>query len=390
MLTALRTVALPLAVTLAVQAVMSLAALAVPVAAPRMAADLGVPPSFAGHYVALLYLGAVGATLAARRLIGGLGPMGASLLALGLAASGLALLPQGPLPVLAIGTLVMGLGYGLTTPASSEILHARTPRGARAFVFSLKQTGVPLGGVVAGVVVPPLLGALGWRATLTVVAGLCLVMALAFAPLRQGLDGLPRHDPVGRRRSPLRLVLADRRLSRLAVASFGFSAMQLCLVTFLVAYLVGEVGLSLVTAGLLFALTQTAGIAGRIAWGWIADRLLAPRTTLVLMAATMALCSALTALVGPGWPIAPLALLLIAFGGSAIAWNGVFLAEVARLAPDGEAAAATGGALTFTYAGVVAGPPLFALVVELAGGYGAAYLSAALLALVSLWLVARA
>jgi len=60
----------------------------------------------------------------------------------------------------------------------------------------------------------------------------------------------------------------------------------------------------------------------------------------------------------------------VLYGASAIGWNGVFLAEVARRAPAGQAGAATGGTLLFTYFGVLAGQPLFSYVASAGGGPG--------------------
>jgi MFS family permease len=75
----------------------------------------------------------------------------------------------------------------------------------------------------------------------------------------------------------------------------------------------------------------------------------------------------------PAWPTWIIALVCAAFGATAIGWNGVFLAEVARRAPVGKAVEATGGALFFTYFGVLVAPPLFGIAVENGLGYPLAY-----------------
>jgi citrate lyase subunit beta/citryl-CoA lyase len=66
---------------------------------------------------------------------------------------------------------------------------------------------------------------------------------------------------------------------------------------------------------------------------------------------------------------------LIAFGASAVGWNGVFLAEVARRAPPGKAAQATGGTLAFIYLGIVFWLPVFGLIADKAGSHQTSYLS---------------
>ena len=85
-----------------------------------------------------------------------------------------------------------------------------------------------------------------------------------------------------------------------------------------------------------------------------------------LPALGMALASASTS----HYVVVPLAL---AFGATAIGWNGVQLAEVARLAPPGSAGKVTGASGFVTFAGVVIGPPAFALLSSLTGSYRAGF-----------------
>jgi MFS family permease len=53
--------------------------------------------------------------------------------------------------------------------------------------------------------------------------------------------------------------------------------------------------------------------------------------------------------------------------------EGVYLAEVARRAPEGQVGVATGGTQFFTFLGALAGPPLFAASVSATGEYGSGF-----------------
>ena len=64
----------------------------------------------------------------------------------------------------------------------------------------------------------------------------------------------------------------------------------------------------------------------------------------------------------------------VVFGASAVGWNGVFLAEVARQAPPGEIARVTGGAMVSAYAGLILGPVAFSAAAASAATLGAGYL----------------
>jgi sugar phosphate permease len=262
-----------------------------------------------------------------------------------------------------------------------------------AIVFSLKQTGVPLGGVLAGALVPPLLLWGGTRSALLATAAANLACVVLAQPLRTALDQdrQPRHSLAFTSLArPMRLVLADRSLRRLAAFSFVFSAVQLCLAGYIVTYLHAALGYSLVAAGVALATAQVGGVIGRVLWGYIADRWLDARRMLATLAALMALCSAAAAALDASVPLPLVLLLMAAFGASATGWNGVYLAEVARLAPAGMASAATGGSLAVTFLGVVLGPTLFGGVAGLFDSYRVAFLALALPTALCCWSLAAA
>jgi MFS family permease len=138
-----------------------------------------------------------------------------------------------------------------------------------------------------------------------------------------------------------------------------------------------------VQAGLTLSVANGAGIAGRIGWGALAGRGIDSLRMLALLACAMAAAAVLTAAFSPAWPAAAVMVVAALFGATAIGWNGVYLAEVAKLAPEGRIAEVTGGGLFFTYFGVFVGPAAFALLVEHGVGYGEAFIVMAIPVLVS-------
>lgn len=382
-----------LAVTLTIQALVSLAVLAVPAMAPAMALELHVSPSLVGAYVAVVYLGAMLASTVAGPLVVRYGAMRVSQAGLLVCAAGMLILAALPsMPVAAIGAFLTGVGYGPITPASSHLLARSTPPHRASLVFSVKQTGVPLGGVVAGAFVPALVIIGGAAVALYTVALGCVVCTALAQPIRNTLDSDRQSGHrlnVAKLGAPVSLVMRDPSLRPLAAFSFVFSAMQMCLASYLVTYMNSELGYSLVAAGAALSVAQMGGVAGRILWGYVADRWLGARPMLAVVAATMAGSAAAAALLTAGVPRVPLLALLAIFGASATGWNGVYLAEVARLAPRGSASAATGGSLAITFLGVVVGPVIFGAVSGLFGTFRAGYLALALPAAYCAWELRR-
>lgn len=385
-----------LAITLAIQALASASAIAPTAAGPVVTAQLGLPSSAVGLYIALVYLGAMVATVLGSHFIAHHGAIRTSQVSLLACAAGLGLLCSGWLPLAALGAILLGLGYGPITPASSQILARATPPHRLGLVFSLKQTGVPLGGVLAGLVVPPLTESGSWQVALGTVAVACAACGALAQVLRHQLDvelsPAGAWPPLSSLLKPVRMVWMRRDLRTIAGCSFVFSAVQVCLTAYVVTWLTADLGWALVAAGMALAVTQGAGVVGRVLWGWIADS--GPGAPRVLMAlcAMMVASAGVAPLLAPQTPPALVLLALAAFGGTAIGWNGVYLAAVARLAPPGQAGAATGGTLAFTYLGVVLGPPSFGLLAASTHSHGQAFAATALplsLCLLALWRLGR-
>jgi MFS family permease len=376
-------------VTLAIQALVSLVVFTPPVLAPAAQAAVGVPASAVGVVTALIYVSATFGALLSAGTIGRNGPMRVSQVSLALCGIGIALIGTAQLAFIALGALVIGFGYGAVTPSSSAILADRAPPNLRAFIFSLKQTGVPIGGVLAGALVPPMIGLTGWQGAAFAAGAVCVLLAAALQPMREGIDRgsrAPDRSPRASLIEPLHLVLSHAPLRELSIASFTYSGMQMCLGSFLVVFLHDHAGHSLSVAGAVLATAMAAGIAGRIFWGVVADRGVRPRTLLGVLGVAMSVAAFATAQISPAWPVLAVAAVSLVYGGTAVGWNGVYLSEIARIAPAGRAASATGASIAMTYAGVVSMPALFWLIVQLSGSYAAAFVAAGCL---TLWRGAR-
>lgn len=376
--------------TLWIQAVVAWAMLTVPVFAPSAAPDLGLEIGALGFYASIAYVGAMTGALLGGGLVARLGAIRLSQASLVVCAASVAAFVLGYWWVLALATLVLGLGYGPTTPASSHVLSRHTPPRLMALVFSIKQTGVPLGGALAGATVPPLTLAFGWRGAALAVAAACLASAVLIQPTRPRLDDdRSAQEPLlrGHPLAPLRFVLGRADLRELALTSFVFAALQQCLAVFLVAYLTAEIDFGLVAAGRVLSLALGFGIAGRILWGWLADRLAktkpgSSRRLLGYLSLAMAVTSIAMGLWTRDWPLAAVLIVAAGYGATGAGWNGVLLAEVARLATPSEAGRATGGTLFVTFFGVVVAPLVFGLVARETGSLGVMFQSLGALVLV--------
>ena len=385
----------PLLVTLLIQAFSALGLMAVPVLIP---VELGPPrltPAGIGLYVLCAYAGAVLGSLSAGALVDRWGAIRTSQCALLLTAAGLTLAALYP-GALLLAAVLIGMGYGPITPASSHVLIQTTPVKRLNLVFSIKQTGVPAGVALSGFCIPPL-ASTGWMGTLLILALACIGVAASALPIQAGLDaqtsqrinpaapaGLSVRFLLQQLLEPLAVILKHKRLRSLAAVSFVLSGIQVAFASYLVSFLTTGLAMTALAAGSLLALSQMGGVLGRIGWGYLSDRFIRPLSMLALLSLVIALAALATGGLAL-WPAAmsslTLAGLMFVFGASASGWNGVYLAEVARQAPPGAVGKATSGTLACTFLGVIVGAPLFGLIVSGPGGFAIAFGMQAVLAL---------
>lgn len=292
----------------------------------------------------------------------------------------MALAALGSTAALLAAGICLGLAMGPETPASAALLARLVTAERRAFVFSVRQTGNQIGAVCGSLALPAIAIAFG-PAWCYAVVGLCALLAIVlFEWLRPTYAVKLVPPPKLDLRARLALMTADRRIAVLALASMPFSAMQVSLNTVFVTLGTRELGLSHIEAGMALACAQAGGLVGRLGWGFVAMRLDAPRMVLIVIGLGMAFCAALLGLDGGSlsrtWQFVIAAL----FGLTASGWNGVFIAEIARLAPQDRIGETTGAVLTASYAGLLAAPALVSILDGVAG-LGAAFFALACLAL---------
>lgn len=347
--------------------------------APLIRADLGLTEVGVGAIASVAYLGATVTSRVAGRVTDRRGPTvviaaGLALLALGVGISALA---PGTV-VFFTGVAVAGLGYGAINPPTNVLANPGTAR-RRGLVMSVKQAGVPLGGIVAGAVLPAIGTASSWRWACLAPVALC-----AAGGLLAGLRGRVRRAAAAvlatAARSPVRMQLPHGY-------GYGFvmAGAQVSVFAFTAVYLVEARGVSAGTAGLGMALLLVGGVLGRPLWGWVSD--LHPTHRLRVLQAASVL-GALSVVLVATVPAVLLAPALAAVGVCSVGWNGVYVAAVTEAAAPDEVGRTTGASLVLINVGAVVCPLLIGLAVQFGGGWVVGWLACATLSLLGVAVIA--
>ena len=349
------------------------------VLAPAAATEFGVAAADVAYYVSIVYLAAMISTVGGGPLTRRLGPIRFMQTGLTIAALGSFVFATGGVAMAALSAFIVGLGSGPLTIASSHILARVSPPRLANVTFSLKQSGVPVGFAICGAVLPTLALDFGWRWAAASVGILSIAAAIAMQPLRTLYDEertggsacLPTLTEI---LEPLRLAWRDPILRPMCFIGMLFSATQAIVVNFTVVYAVDGLQMSYVLAGALLSAATVAGAFGRIFWGALADLLRKPSAVLAGIGTIIAMAATVMAFSTPNWPTSAIYIVCTILGGTAVGWNGVFIAESASRAPPGRAAEFTGATQLFVFCGALLSPLLFRTVLAVTGVYEAGYL----------------
>ncbi len=267
--------------------------------------------------------------------------------------------------------LLIGLagaaGAATNSASGRAVMHWFGPE-ERGLALGIRQSAVPIGGILAALVLPAIGGVTG---PFIFLGAFCLVGALAgFVLVRDRADAAALHT------EDVPWTLRDRRLWRLSFGSGIYLFGQVAIMSYVVLFLHDARSWSNRAAALVLAAVQVFALVLRIAVGRWSDALGARLPPLrrigVASFATLALVALL--LTSPGGVLVPL---LVVAGAVGMAWNGLAFTAAAELAGPRRSGAAIGFQQTVLSLLGIFAPLGFAAVVS-AGSWRLAYGLAAL------------
>lgn len=353
--------------------------LSIPLFAPSLAAMTGLDErdfAFSGTFVFLAvglsspYTGALIRRLGAVRMM-------ATMLAC--MAVGFCVILAGTWTTTMMAGFLFGIAYGMYGPASSTVVATRTPASHRGLYMSIRQSGVPFAGAVAGRVLPPLILAFGFAAGVATISGAMLVgaaMTLAFGSLFAIAPedvGTPSVADDGPARTIVQRFFDGYRLpmplQAFAFTAVGFAICHLALASFAYFYLLEELGYSEIAAGAFISNVLIAATLGRPVMGLFVDATGSPVRVLagIALLGALAFGALLTLTPDTSWVV--VALVSVAAGVSANTWTPVFMTAISNAAPTGRVGDYNGRAFSYAALGWTLAAPVVWTMIELSGGY---------------------
>ena len=264
----------------------------------------------------------------------------------------------------AVAIAVVGrAGKAALDTASTRLVMTNLEVGSRGLVMGFKQSGVHIGGFVAGALLPLGASTIGWRPTFLIVA---LVPLVAITLVMLVVPG-----------SEQRVMMRSRATARagypasvrwLTIYAFLMGSSGGAVFTYVPLYAQEGLSLSVRAAGLIAATVSFVGIASRVLWSKLTERLDHFAVPLGVIAFAASIGLALLVLAPHvGWPMLVAGAILA--GSTLTGWNPVALLSVIRDVGSADAGGAAGSVLFGMAVGAAVGPAAFGYSVDATGSY---------------------
>jgi len=353
------------------------------VMAPVVKEDLSLSFAQFGFVVTAYSVGQITGSLPAGHLADRLGVGWALVVAHVFLICGAILLTQTTNLWLALAAmLITGWGYSIVNPSTAKGVFVSFPRSRRGTAMGIKQTGVPLGGVIAAI-----LGAFAtngaWHWITVVVAG--ITIAGAFCCLLIVEKPQPRERTASSSRfGTLGEVVKDLNFGRFVLSNMLYNVGQQNFFAYLTLFIREAAQASQEFAGLCYGAAQTSSVIGRLGWGTLSDFLFKGRRkglTVAIGIVSAILLAAMAAIDTRAGVTLALALSLL-LGVTVASYAPLMQTMAVEGVQPRLSGSATGYTLVGTYVGSIGGPPLFGWVVDITGQFDSGwYLCAGLVAL---------
>lgn len=267
--------------------------------------------------------------------------------------------------------LCLGIGVGCSQVSAAISVIDWFPFRGRATAMGIKQTGINIGGILASLLLPYMIVRYPWRFVMEWVGLGTIVFAFLFYFLYKDPADL---GPIREKRKfhikGIWMLLKVKAFLLVTLSGIFLMIVQFSFSSYLVLYLNKTLKYTLNLSGIILALSFGIGAFARIGWSIASDYISKNRRTiLVIIGVAGALVNVLFGLTSPSSPPWVIYLLSISFGLTGMGWNAVFLTLIGELSLRETVGLGVGVSFFLANLGVVLGPPLFGLLVDLSNSF---------------------
>jgi len=266
---------------------------------------------------------------------------------------------------LVAATAICGIAQALANPVTNLLIAQQVPAEKKAAVAGLKQSGVQLAALFAGLALPAVATHYGWPSAFGIVVPVAILLGLTSPYVAPASCRSSRTSKV------FSIVLPNKLLLRLMGIQFCVGISLSAFVTFLPTFAVQN-GMSLAVAGSLIAVFGVMGMFSRIVLTPLGPKLKEESLLLLTLIAIAACAIGVTMQAGPEshWC---LWIGAVGVGLTAVGTNAIAMSMLIRDARFGAVTAASGFVSLAFFGGFSVGPPLYATFSDYSGSFQAGW-----------------
>jgi sugar phosphate permease len=283
----------------------------------------------------------------------------------------------------------VGVFYSTSQPGGSKVIMKWFPKKQRGLAMGIRQAGIPVGGALAGAIIPAISFSFGWHSAVLVLSCLSVIGGLAFLifyrePSIETSLRSAKNDQLFR--SQLINIIKNYELYPIFLTGITMISLQLIIVGHLTIFFTTIRSIPPSTAGLLFSITLCFGMIGRVLLAAASDTIFKGdrRTPLFLSVIAAFLSVLMFSMAADTLPFWSLCLLCAWSGFFGIGWYSLFLVEIAEKSARDAVGVTVSFALTLNQIAIIAAPPVFGLFVDM-NGYSFAWTALAFFLLLSVF-----
>ncbi|WP_242261550.1 MFS transporter [Bacillus cereus group sp. BfR-BA-01453] len=265
--------------------------------------------------------------------------------------------------------LLIGMFYSVSQPGGSKVILKWFRKENRGLAMGIRQAGIPIGGALAGVLIPFLTIQYNMTYAINSIACICIIGGLLFFMFYKE----PYVEEEARKGHikisfwmELKVVICKKELSPIYITGICMISLQMVLVGHFMKFLAGEQSITSIVAGTVFSVMFFSGMIGRIALATISDVLYKGNRRILLFIAVCASIGLILLLVMNIHTITSGILYSVSalLGFFSIGWFSLFIAEVAELASEEFVGITVSVALTINQIAIIIAPVLFGYIVD--------------------------
>ena len=268
--------------------------------------------------------------------------------------------------------LVIGVAVGVKAPAYTKAIMDWVRPQTRAISIGITEASIPIGGIIAAVLLPVLAVSLSWRSALFVFGlAIAVTSVVFFAFYRDKRGSYLAEDKKSGTGGRVTLVAKNRDIWLLSFYATALTGCQIVIVSYLVLFLTEYLGMSAVRAGGFLAVAMAGGAVGRLGWGLVSDLAMGGRRVpplVILGIVSLVPMSLLVWLPSDASP-AVVGALVFVVGTTVMGWTAVWATLLAELAGPALSGTSIGFASMVIRGGVIGVIPIFGFIVDRTGSY---------------------